>query len=57
MFLSPEQNGKAYKLMFVTLAGIVILVRLLQLSKTPSPRLVTPFPIVTLVRFLQPPNA
>ena len=41
--------------MLVTLSGIVMLVRLLQYSNAPLPILVTPFPIVMLVK-LQPRN-
>ena len=39
--------------MLVTLSGIVMLVRLLQTLKAPSPILVTLSPIVMLVRLLQ----
>ena len=39
--------------MLVTLSGIVMLVRLLQLKKVCSPMLVTPSGIVMLVRSLQ----
>ena len=43
--------------MLVTLAGMVKLVRLLQLLKTPDPRLITPWGIATLGRLEQLANA
>ena len=43
--------------MYVTLSGIVTLVRDLQLQKAYSPMLVTLFGIVTLVRDVQPAKA
>ena len=43
--------------MYVTLAGIVTLVRLLQPENAPHPMLVTESGIVTLVKPLQPENA
>jgi hypothetical protein len=39
--------------MLVTLLGIAMLGRLVQESKAPSPMLVAPPPIVTLVRLVQ----
>ena len=42
--------------MLVTLSGIVMLVKLLQSSNALTPMLVTPFPIVTLVKPLHPEN-
>ena len=43
--------------MLVTLLGMVMLVRPLQLENAPWPMLVTLLGIVTLVRLLQPENA
>ena len=43
--------------MFVTLSGIVMLVKLLQLRKAPERMVVTPSGIVILVKLLQPENA
>ena len=43
--------------MLVTLSGIVMLVRLAQPEKVPTPMLVTLLPIVMLVRLAQPEKA
>ena len=53
MLSKPEHSLKAYSPILVTLSGIVMLVRLLQLEKVKSSILVTPSGIAMLIKLLQ----
>ena len=58
MLVRLVQNAKAYSPMLVTLSGIVMFVRLVQLYEGPErPILVTLSGIVMLIRLVQPEKA